>query len=71
MSTVPKYQPWSPLPKLVVAGLVVLICCLIAVQWSHLVGGLSLGVALITWLFPLPWSGSSSANSERPPVGRG
>lgn len=71
MSTVPKYRPWSSLCKLGVAGVVLLICCVIAVQWSHLIGGLSLAVALISWLLPLPWSDTSGETSECGPAERG
>ncbi len=52
MSTVPTPPRRLPTMKALCGALVVLACVIIAVRWSEVVAGLSLGVAVLAWLAP-------------------
>lgn len=54
--TIPRSRFAAPARRLALITLVVLVCCLVAWRWSHLVGGLSLAVALLAWVMPTPGS---------------
>lgn len=66
MSILPKHGPWPLIIKLAAAASIVLLCYVIAVRWSHLMGGLGLAVAIISWLMPRPWLALSADSTPHP-----